>query len=335
MAVMGGLAALGSLGLGAYGASQGPPAAGVNIPQPWGGVGGALSGAQTESAHGLPQYNLWNLPLAQQTSMGLFNNPYAAQYQTAAGQTSPYVTGAALNQYGAGGGLYGGGYGVMQTGFDPQQALYQRTAQQVQDQTRAAESASGVATTPYGAGIEAQTMKDFNIDWQNAQLQRQLSALSGAGSAFGQGAQMQQQAPLSYLQGQALPYSTFGAIGGQQMGALSGLGQFGQSASQIPQQQIANMLNLGSVGGGQAYGAGTLGLQQAQQGYNQMAGYGQGMFGGLGGLANYTGWGGGGGGWGYNPFGGYSLNPQVAQIQQGTGGVGGLSPGWSGLSQQA
>lgn len=70
------------------------------------------------------------------------------------------------------------GNAVLNTAFDPQNALYNRTAQQTQDQTRVAEAARGITSSPYGAGVEASAMNNFNIDWQNAQLARQTQGLT-------------------------------------------------------------------------------------------------------------------------------------------------------------
>jgi hypothetical protein len=44
--------------------------------------------------------------------------------------------------------------------------------------------ARGVDSTPYGAGVEADTMKNFNIDWQNNLLNREATAVQ-AGAALG------------------------------------------------------------------------------------------------------------------------------------------------------
>ena len=70
--------------------------------------------------------------------------------------------------------------------FDPQQALYNRTLQQVTDQTRSGEAARGVANTPYGAAAEGNALSNFNIDWQNQKLQREQSGLASAGNTFEQ-----------------------------------------------------------------------------------------------------------------------------------------------------
>lgn len=82
---------------------------------------------------------------------------------------------------------------ALQTGFDPQQQLYNRTLQQVQQQTRAGLEARGLDKTPYGAGTESDALKNFNIDWQNTQQQRQqqgsqtASALGGLQNLLAQG----------------------------------------------------------------------------------------------------------------------------------------------------
>lgn len=69
-------------------------------------------------------------------------------------------------------------------GLDPQNALRDRMQQQVVDSSRAGQSARGLAMGPYGAGIENKAVGDFNIDWQNQQLSRQLAGLQGMGQAF-------------------------------------------------------------------------------------------------------------------------------------------------------
>src|SRR5262249_46318276 len=70
---------------------------------------------------------------------------------------------------------------IIEQGMDPQNALYGRTAQQLQDQTRAGLAARGILMDPYGAGVEGSTMSNFNIDWQNNQLQRRIAAAQAAG----------------------------------------------------------------------------------------------------------------------------------------------------------
>lgn len=82
--------------------------------------------------------------------------------------------------------LINAGQQTYNTALDPRQELYGRTQQQLQDQVRAADSARGVAMSPYSAGVENKAMGDFNIDWQNAQLGRQVAgtgAMAGANQA--------------------------------------------------------------------------------------------------------------------------------------------------------
>lgn len=82
--------------------------------------------------------------------------------------------------------LINAGNQTYQTALDPRQELYGRTQQQLQDQTRSSDSARGVAMSPYSAGVENRAMSDFNIDWQNAQLGRQVAgvgAMTGANNA--------------------------------------------------------------------------------------------------------------------------------------------------------
>jgi hypothetical protein len=77
---------------------------------------------------------------------------------------------------------------VANTAFDPQSALYARTQQQVQDQANAINAMYGLSQSPYGAGVANQAMSNFNIDWQNQQLQRQLQgsqAYQGALAGYG------------------------------------------------------------------------------------------------------------------------------------------------------
>lgn len=125
---------------------------------------------------------------------------------------------------------------VLNTGMDPQGALYNRTAQQLQDQIRVGQGARGITMSPYGAGLENKAMSDFNIDWQNNLLNRQISALGAFGTASNA----------------ATGTSTGGANIGQQ-----GVGQT-QAGGYLPYQQSqenqANDINnwLAIISAGQA-----------------------------------------------------------------------------------
>ena len=294
----------------------------VQLPPQWtmpnmtGAAGGAYSGIQNLA----PYTNLASstIPYAQNTFSNLYNNPYAGTMQTGANVASGLGENAALGAYGTGQALTGAGLStipyaqsIMQTGFDPQSALYNRTAQQLQDQTRAAEAARGIQMTPYGAGIEGQTMSNFNIDWQNNLLNRQIQAAGGAGGLLGQGGSLAQTgtgitggAPGQFAQAAGMPFGAFGQIGGAQNQAINQLLVMGQGAQNIAQQPIGDYLNYVGVGNQAASVANQqaqLALAQAmdQQKYSQL--YGGALGSNLYNLGRDLGWGGSG-----NPFSTYS-----------------------------
>ena len=131
------------------------------------GAAGPLAGAAVGA--GLTGYNQTQslLPSALQglsVAPGVFNQAQAM----IPGTTQPLIN--AANQ-------------VLQTGFDPQSALYNQQYGQQLDQQNAINAQNGVSGSPYAAGITGQAGQNFNIDWQNQQLNRQLSALGGASSA--------------------------------------------------------------------------------------------------------------------------------------------------------
>lgn len=84
-----------------------------------------------------------------------------------------------LGQAGAGS-LANAGNQILNTGFDPRNQLFDRTQQQVLDQSNAVNAMSGLSGSPYGAGVTGQNMRNFDIDWQNQQLARQTSAGAAA-----------------------------------------------------------------------------------------------------------------------------------------------------------
>src|SRR6201999_1669651 len=156
--VGGGSALAGLLGFGGNQQPTPPPPA--YMPQNLGGADqGAYSGIQS-----LGGYNTagQSLPYAQQTFQNLYNNPYAQGYQQSANAIAPAATQAGGNLLGAGQSYLPYAQQTLQTGFDPQSALYAQQFQQNTDQTRAAEAARGIAMSPYGAGVESQSNLNFN-----------------------------------------------------------------------------------------------------------------------------------------------------------------------------
>lgn len=225
--------------------------------------GGADRGAYT-GTQALGQYNTagQSLPYAQSTFQNLYNNPYAAQWQTGANNAAGVGQGVGMSQIGGGLNLINSGSSllpwqqqILQTGFDPMQNIYNTQQQINTDQTRAGESARGLAMTPYGAGLENQSNMLFNQNWQNNLLNRQNTAAQGAGYLGNSAANqinLGQNVSTLGVQGlnnaNALPYMTSNSIYGNQNAALGQYGQFGQQASAIPQQQIADYLQYLGVG---------------------------------------------------------------------------------------
>jgi len=69
-------------------------------------------------------------------------------------------------------------------GFDPQNALFNRNAQQMRDFMGATAATSGLSGSAAGAGLENQGMENFLLDWQNTQLAREQSGAGTAGSIY-------------------------------------------------------------------------------------------------------------------------------------------------------
>jgi hypothetical protein len=328
MGIMAGIGGLvGGLG-GLFGGSNVPGG-----PQPWlmpgmdAAAGNAFSGIQ-----GLGQWgNLagGTIPNMQSTFQNLYNNPNAGSFLSGANTASGMGMTAANNAFGAGGQLLGAGLNtlpmagqIFNTAFDPQGALYNRTLQQNTDQTRAAEAARGISTTPYGAGLENQATSNFNIDWQNNQLQRQaLGAQAGGGllQAGGNlanlGAGIQNAAPGQFLGASGMPFGAWNTVGQNQNQAIAqmlGLAGAGQGIQNVPIQDWLSYLQTGNQAGGvanQAYGNQ---LQANQQQWNQqmqLGGLVGGSLYGLGqGFPGGNAWGNmfGGAATAYPPMGGYN-----------------------------
>lgn len=258
-----------------------PSAPNVQVWQPK-NVGGADSlfyntlSNQTQNnpySQAMPQYqNLYD----QQV-----NNPYAAGFQQAANnsgqafqqqanantQLAPYLSNAAAQ---------GVNYGnqAAQMAFDPQNDLYNRTAQQLQDQVRTSNAARGINMSGYGAGLENQAMSNFNIDWQGQQLNRALAGLSGYSSSVQNAANTGAQASNigtvgagQYGQAGAVPYGAYNTNVGNQSNALNQLTGAGASAQGLQQSNLSQLLSYLGLGAQQSNSQGQFDLQNYQ---NQM-----------------------------------------------------------------
>lgn len=132
-------------------------------------------------------------PAFQTATSNVINNPYYNQAQqgaqgaaqTATSQVAPQQLGAAqglqaLSNYGNPAALQ-----TLYNAYDPQKALYNQGYQQNLDQQNAIQSMSGTAGSPYGAGLTSQSAQNFNTNWQNQQLARQIAALGAFDTNLG------------------------------------------------------------------------------------------------------------------------------------------------------
>lgn len=176
-------------GSGGGGGSQyvpgGLPAADNTFQNGMYGSADLASGARTSGIGGYQQSfdQMNDLDYSGYTGMAdRAGQAYGQMGDTAMGQVGQYGQQAATAM-GQQGQMYDASGRVLSTAFDPQSALYSRTAQQTQDQVRAGQAARGLGNSEAGAMEEAGAMGNFNIDWQNAQLARQATGIQAAGSA--------------------------------------------------------------------------------------------------------------------------------------------------------
>jgi hypothetical protein len=267
------------------------------------------------------------------TFQNLYNNPGAASFLSGANTASGMGTTAATNAFNTGGALTSAGLGTLpwatsliNAGFDPQGALYNKTAGELSNAVNAQNAASGISTTPYGAGVANEAMGNFNINWQNNLLSRMLAGAQGAGGLLTQGgnlanlgAGIQNTAPGQFLSASGLPFGANEAVGGSQNTAIQSLiGNLGgvTNVSNTPIQDWLSYLQTGNQANSVANQNYSNQLQAQQQQYNQQMGYGSMLGGSLYGLGKNL-FGGSGSNSFYNPnaYGGsgslfgYSLSP--------------------------
>ena len=169
--------------------------------------------------------------------------------------------------------LQGGANSIMNTAFDPQNALYAQLLNQNQNQANVQNSMSGVGTTPYGAGVADQSNQNFNINWQNQQLGRQATGLQGAESAYGAAQPLGNAGQSALVQSAMLPYATTAAGAGANTQALQGGIGATTSASQPTIQDLLAYLGVGNQANA-TYNAGQIGGTNATTA-QQQAGWGQ------------------------------------------------------------
>lgn len=188
-------------------------------------------------------------------SNAYLNSGNQGQYQSAMNALQPAYYGQGNMDMGVAGSLYGQmgqaqAYGnqIMQTAFDPQQALYGQQYQLQSQQTAANQASRGLTMSPVGAELSNQADQNFNINWQNQQLARQTAGLAAYDTnnqsidALGQGAVLAgQQGLTNYTTGAGIPYNTAQTIYnnnqaayGNQQTALTA-----EQAAYLQQQQTA------------------------------------------------------------------------------------------------
>lgn len=232
-----------------------------------------------------------NNPLAALTPQysgvvsNIMNNPYASLATGAAPTAMAMGENSALGAYGLGQNFTGAAGDVLNTAFDPQNALYNRTAQQTADQLRAANYAAGVGSSPYGAGLEGQGMANFNIDWQNNLLNRMAMGATAAEGLGTTGATLGQNATGLFQNSSMIPYAVSNSISQDKLAALDALSQANTNQFNVSQsglQDLFNYLNMGNQ-----YNA--TGIQQEQQNLKSSATATDALGSGLGALTSFIG----------------------------------------------
>jgi len=220
------------------------------------------------------------LPQAQQTTQNLYNNPYASTAMAGATGAAGLGAGAANAQYNTGASLVPYAQQILNTGFDPQNALYNQLQQQNLQQGAVNNAQAGVATTPYGAGLQDQSNQNFNINWQNQQLGRQTQAATAAEGLDTTGTGLMAAAPTTLASTSAIPYATYSGIGQGQDAALSsllGIGGQGANLSNMSVQDLLGLLTGQNNTNQVANQAGANSLQQQNSIFSQLGSIGSGI----------------------------------------------------------
>lgn len=208
-------------------------------------LGSAQSGAMS-GIQGLGAYT----PTTQSVFYNQQNNPFAGQAiggAQAGGAATIGQGGANLANAGQFQGIPQSILPFVQstlnTGFDPQNALYGQKHQENTDFTNAALSQRGLGATPWGVGVQSMSDQYFNTNWLDTLLGRQQTAantagglIGAAGNAANTGASLGAQGAGQLASGAALPYSVSTGINTDLAGFLPYL-------TSNQQQQVNDYLN--------------------------------------------------------------------------------------------
>lgn len=124
---------------------------------------------------------------------------------TAGGQAGDQYKQLASQGQGLNQTMMGQGDAISKAAFDPQNQLHDFQQQQTIDQSRAADSSRGLAMSPYSSGNESTALRNFNMDWQNQQLGRNIAGNQGAEGAYGAAYNYGAGVPGNTMQGAAAP----------------------------------------------------------------------------------------------------------------------------------
>lgn len=221
------------------------------------------------------------LPGYQRYAGNIQNNPYATM--ATQGATGAAALGQPISnmQIGNAGALSGAGNQILNSSMDPQLALYAQLQNQTNQGANVANAQAGVRG-PAAAGTINQANQDFNLAWQNAQLQRQLSGAQGAGQAFSGASGLGGAGINTLMTSQALPYQTYlgqqgdylNALNSQSSGALNAFG-LGQQSLQDIQSYLGlgqSASDIGRLNASAAFGQNQILGQQLGQNLNALAG---------------------------------------------------------------
>lgn len=203
---------------------------------------------------------------AQGITQQLLTNPYSGQAQAGANTGGQMLQGAGQTQYGQGGALgasamggLGAGNQVLQTAFDPQGDLYKKALGDTQDQLGTQLARMGITDSGTGARLASDTLRDFNLDWQDRQLGRQSQGLQSygqnlqsSGGAMTTGGNLQSGGADTYARGGMMPYSTYQAMGSTNLDTLRQLGTLAQLTGSTA-ANAGNMMMGGNAAGYDAY----------------------------------------------------------------------------------
>lgn len=193
------------------------------------------------------------------------NSGQQAQYQGAMNALQPAYYGAGQQAFTMGQQLQGQmgssqryGDQIMQTAFDPQKQLYDQQYQLQQQQAMANQASRGLAMSGVGAELSNQADQNFNINWQNQQLARQIAGLGAYDTnnqsiaGLAQGANQAYTVGLQdWTTGAGIPYNTAQTIYnnnqaayGNQQSALTAEQQAFLLQQQTAQQGLSNQANM-------------------------------------------------------------------------------------------